>query len=453
MSVLRVLNKTFSGGIHVKENKYTSSITIQSLPEPKVVVLPVIQHTGAPAVAVVKVGDRVCVGQKVASAAEGLVSAPVHASISGKVTSIEERLHPTLHKKVTSIIIESDGENKLHENVGIERNAELFTKEELLSIIRDSGVVGLGGAGFPTAVKLSPPKNKKIDTFVLNACECEPYITSDERLLIEHGKEIVEGMKIMMFILGVRAGYIGIEDNKPEAIKTLSGIVEKEKKYNIKLEVLKTKYPQGGEKQLIYSILRRKVPLGKLPLDVGVVVNNVATAYAVYKAVKFNIPLIERVVTVTGENIPTRGNFRTKIGTLVSEILHFCKINVEDITAGGKYTKIILGGPMMGVAQYTADVPVIKTTNCILILRGSVTLAEDKGCIRCSRCVLHCPMRLMPNFIAFYSERRLFEEARRYGALDCIECGVCAYVCPGKRPLVQLIKFAKASLLATKAKM
>jgi len=447
--MLRILTNTFPGGIHVGENKYTSSSPIQYLPEPKIVVLPVIQHTGAPATPIVKVNDYVRVGQKIASA-EGFISAPIHASISGKVVSIEERMHPTLCKRVISIIIESDGENKLYENVGVERNTELLTKEELLNIIRDSGIVGLGGAGFPTAVKLSPPKNKKIDTFILNACECEPYITSDERLLLEHGKEVIEGMKIIMFILGVKTGYIGIEDNKPEAIKILHNIVEKERKYDIKVKVLKTKYPQGGEKQLIYSVLRRKVPLGKLPLDVGVVVNNVATAYAIYRAVKFNTPLIERVITVTGENISARGNFRVKIGTLADDILNFCKIDLESSSIDGKGTKIIFGGPMMGIAQYTTNVPVIKTTNCILLLKDSITLTEDKGCIRCSKCVLHCPMRLMPNFIAFYAERRLFDEAKRYGALDCIECGVCAYVCPGKRPLVQLVKFAKTNLLAKK---
>jgi electron transport complex protein RnfC len=444
-----ILTNTFPGGIHVGENKYTSSSPIQYLPESKIVVLPVIQHTGVPATPIVKVNDYVRVGQKIASA-EGFISAPIHASISGKVVNIEERMHPTLCKRVISIIIESDGENKLYENVGVERNTELLTKEELLNIIRDSGIVGLGGAGFPTAVKLSPPKNKKIDTFILNACECEPYITSDERLLLEHGKEVIEGMKIIMFILGVKTGYIGIEDNKPEAIKILHNIVEKERKYDIKVKVLKTKYPQGGEKQLIYSVLRRKVPLGKLPLDVGVVVNNVATAYAIYRAVKFNTPLIERVITVTGENISARGNFRVKIGTLVDDILNFCKIDLESSSIDGKGTKIIFGGPMMGIAQYTTNVPVIKTTNCILLLKDSITLTEDKGCIRCSKCVLHCPMRLMPNFIAFYAERRLFDEAKRYGALDCIECGVCAYVCPGKRPLVQLVKFAKTNLLAKK---
>jgi electron transport complex protein RnfC len=298
-------------------------------------------------------------------------------------------------------------------------------------------MVGLGGAMFPTQVKLSPPPEKKIDTIILNGAECEPYLTADHRLMLENPEEIVSGLKIILRATGAPLGYIGIEDNKPDAVRVMKETLKDEK--NIQVIPVKTKYPQGGEKQLIKSILNREVPSGGLPMDVGVIVQNVGTAYAIAQAFLTGLPLVERVVTIAGKGIREPANLRVKIGTLISGLIEEC----GGFT--GEVEKVIVGGPLMGMAQYTLDVPVIKGTTGVLIqIKEEVEKIEPSVCIKCAKCVDVCPMFLLPNFLADYAEHGKFEEACQIGLLDCIECGACAYVCASKRDLIQLIKLAKS---------
>lgn len=307
----------------------------------------------------------------------------------------------------------------------------------------EAGIVGLGGAAFPTHVKLSPPKEKKIDTVILNGAECEPYLTSDHRLMLERSKDILEGLKIIMKILGVSKGYIGIEQNKPDAITKMKEVARGET--NIEVRDLKVKYPQGAEKQLIKAILDRDVPAGGLPMDVGVVVQNVGTAKAIYDACRYGRPLIERVVTVTGRGVNEPKNLRVRIGTQFSQLLDECG-GFKDSTV-----KVIAGGPMMGIAQTNTEVPVIKGTSGILILTSKeAEKAEYLPCFRCGRCIEACPMKLQPSILSVLIEKGKYQEAKENNLLDCFECGSCAYVCPAKRPMVQFMKLAKLFVLAKK---
>ena len=422
---------TFSGGIHPPEFKsLTTDIPIAETPIPQKAIIPLSQHAGAPAKPVVEVGDTVKVGTKIGEA-QGFISANIHASISGAVKKIDLYSHPVLGE-AQAVFIESDGKDEWEANIE-ERDYNAFSPEELVSIVREAGIVGLGGAAFPTAVKLSPPKGKAIDTVILNGAECEPYLTADHRLMLEKAAEIIEGGRIILKILGARKGYIAIEENKPDAILKMS------EDKDFELCVMRTKYPQGAEKQLIKAITGREVPSGGLPFDVGAYVQNVGTAFAIYEAVKIGRPLVARVVTITGA-VKKPKNLRVRIGTTFHDLIEKCGGSLDAL-------KIIMGGPMMGIAQPTDEIPVIKGTSGILIQsEQEVETAVEGPDIRCGRCVRICPMKLVPVQIADYVERNRFNEAKELGVLDCIECGSCAYVCPARRNLVHLFKHAKEQL-------
>jgi len=429
--------RTIAGeGIHPRDEKdRTLSMPIKDIGLPEKVVIPLSQHIGAPCKPLVKIGDRVKKYQKVGEAG-GFVSAPVHAPTSGRVIAIGRFPHPSGNQS-DSIVIEADGEDKPVEDLQGFENYLNMDPKDLRDIIFNAGIVGMGGATFPTHVKLSSPKDKKIDTVILNGAECEPYLSADNRVMVEMADEVVEGMKIIMHILGVRQGYIGIEDDKPEAIdimKKATGSIPE-----IRVSVLPKKYPQGAEKQLIKNILNREVPSGGLPMDVGVVVQNVGTAVAIYRAVRYGIPLVERVVTVAGHGIRQIGNFKVPVGTLLEHVIKECGGFTEEPG------KIIFGGPMMGIAQYTLHVPVLKGTSGILVIPRREVLVEDfRACIRCGRCVQACPIRLLPNMYSTLAEEGKLEEAEKYYILDCIECGCCTYVCPSRRPIVHQIRYIKA---------
>ena len=465
-----MLLKTFPGGIHPPESKhFTECKPIEDMPVPSLVVIPLQQHTGAPCEPLVKPGDEVKEGQKVGDS-KSFVSAPLHSSISGRVTAIEPRPHPVIPKDVLSIVIEANSpQPTVHsQETGVSKpwtvdrgpsteSLTQLTPQQIKEKIREAGIVGLGGAAFPTHVKLSPPPEKKIDTVILNGCECEPYLTNDHQLMLEKPAEILEGLKIILKVLGINRAFIAIESNKPDAIEKLQSTFNLQlSTFNgIKVIPLRVKYPQGAEKQLIKAILNREVPGGGLPFDVGVIVQNVGTAFAVYEAVTSGKPLIERVITVTGAGIKEPKNLRVRIGTPVSRVVEYCGGLIAGASSGpdlvGTFPKIIMGGPMMGIAQYTLDVPVIKGTSGILAL-NDVKEEKEGPCIKCGRCVDICPMYLMPNRIGDYAEIDIFERCREFGIMDCMECGACAYVCASRRPLVHLIKYAKSRLAAAAKK-
>ncbi|HHY38156.1 MAG TPA: electron transport complex subunit RsxC [Clostridia bacterium] len=435
------MNLTFPGGVHVPYYKSGSKDkAIRKTRLPQRVVIPLSQHTGAPCEPLVEKGQVVKVGQKIGDSS-AFVSAPIHASISGKVASIEPLQHPALGKKVMSVVIESDGGDEVAETIAPKPDPFAMDPEEVKSVIREAGIVGLGGAAFPTSVKISPPKDKKIDSYILNGAECEPYLTSDHRLMVERPREAIFGLKVLMYATGVKRGYVCIEDNKPEAIDAMKKAIGSDS--NIKLVVLESKYPQGSEKHLIKAVLGREVPSGGLPFDVGAMVSNVGTAIAVADAFITGMPLVQRVITVTGSAIANPANLEVRIGTLFSDI-------IEEV--GGFSSppgKVIMGGPMMGIAQWSLDVPVIKGTSGILVMaQNEIDMVGPFPCVRCARCVDVCPMNLLPLFLGAYAERGLYADAEAYRALDCIECGSCAYVCPARRPLVQAIRTAKSEIMA-----
>ncbi|RJQ44019.1 MAG: electron transport complex subunit RsxC [Nitrospiraceae bacterium] len=429
---------TFERGIHPRYNKELASHKpIARARIPQRVVIPLSQHIGAPAKCEVKIGDEVKKGQIIGSPS-GFVSSPVHASISGKVIAIAD--FPTsAGRLVNSVVIESDGQD---EAIAFKESPDYLNlgADEIKSLIKDAGIVGMGGAAFPTNVKLSPPKEKPIDSVILNGAECEPYLTADHRLMNEHPGEVVEGLKIIMKSLGVNKGYIGIEENKPDAIQAIKAAVSGEA--NIEVCSLEIKYPQGAEKMLIKAIKGREVPSKGLPMDVGVVVQNIGTALAVYEAVRYGKPLIERVVTVTGNGIKEPNNLMVRIGTLMSDVIEQCGGLVEGAV------KVISGGPMMGFAQWSLDVPVTKGTSGILVLTADEYAPSDEyfACIRCGRCVDVCPMGLNPSMLSILAEKGFYEEAKDYNLFDCFECGSCAFVCPAKRPMVQFMRLAKSQV-------
>ncbi|MEO5361302.1 MAG: electron transport complex subunit RsxC [Nitrospirota bacterium] len=423
------------GGIHPPEHKELAcNAAVEVCKSPQRAVVPLSQHIGAPCKSLVEVGQRVLAGQLIGNP-EGFVSAPVHASIAGKVTGIEAFPSP-MGRMVPSIVIENDKSDEWTPLEGdpnyMERSADV-----LKGRIKASGIVGMGGATFPTVVKLSPPKEKKIDAVIINGAECEPYLTADHRLMLENPKEIVEGLKILMKVLELNKGYIGIEENKPDAIEKMKDAASGDK--NIEVWTLVTKYPQGAEKMLIKSILNREVPAGGLPMDVGVVVQNCGTAYAIYEACCLGKPLMERIVSVTGPGITSPKNLRARIGTPVSQLIETC----GGLKSGA--VKVISGGPMMGFAIYDLDTPVTKGTSGIVALEDKDIVHRTKfnHCIRCGRCVEACPMGLMPLMLSVYSEKGLYTDAKDYHLFDCFECGSCTYVCPSKRPIVQQIRLAK----------
>jgi electron transport complex protein RnfC len=429
---------TFERGIHPEYHKeLASGKTIAQAKLPQRIVVPVSQHIGAPAKPEVSIGDEVKRGQVIGTTT-GFVSSPVHSSISGKVIAIADFPVPA-GKMVQSIVVESDGQDVA---VSFEENPDYMNlpADKVKNIIKDAGIVGLGGAAFPTNVKLSPPKEKTIDTVIINGAECEPYLTADHRLMVEHSREIVEGLKIIMMSLGVNEGHIGIEENKPDALKTMKSAASGES--NIEVWPLEIKYPQGAEKMLIKAIKGREVPSKGLPMDVGVVVQNVGTALAVYEAVRFGKPLIERVVTITGNGIKEPGNMMVRIGTLMSDVIEQCGGLVEGAV------KVISGGPMMGFAQWTLNVPVVKGTSGILVLTEEEYVSSDEytACIRCGSCIDVCPMGLNPSILSIYAEKGFYEDAKENNLFDCFECGSCAYVCPAKRPMVQFMRLAKSQV-------
>lgn len=435
--------KTFpKGGVHPPENKFSASKPIEVLPLPKQVVIPISQHIGAPAAAVVAKGDKVVVGQVIAKAS-GFVSANIHSSVSGVVASLDPVLDSTGYKK-PAITITVEGDEWLPE---IDRSSDLkkdinHSAEEIVARINEAGIVGLGGATFPSHVKLSIPKGKKADVLIINGVECEPYLTSDHRLMLEKADELMVGISILKKALGVERGLVGVENNKPDAIAHLKQIAAG---YNgIEVYALKVKYPQGGEKQLIKALINREVPSGGLPIDVGTVVHNVGTAFAVYEAVQKNKPLIERVVTVTGKKLAKPGNFMVRIGTPISMLIE---------TAGGvpeDTAKVVNGGPMMGKSLSTVDVPVTKGTSGVILFPANESLrpAVQPSCIRCGRCISACAMGLEPYLLIRLSQRKMTERMEEERILDCMECGSCSYVCPANLPLLDYIRLGKGDVSA-----
>lgn len=427
---------TFRGGTHPPEDKFrTEHRSIENVPLPEKVIIPLQQHIGAPAEPVVEKGAVVKTGQIIGKSS-GLISVPAHASCSGTVTAVDLFPHP-FGGRLLAVEIENDGRDEWEYQGTGSSGLRSLKKDETLKSIQEAGIAGMGGAAFPAHVKLSPPQDKPVDLIILNGAECEPFLTADHRLMVEQPELIIQGMKIMMKILGVKTGVIGIERNKPDAIDTMNRLVRKEK--SIRVLALKVKYPQGAEKQLIKAAAGREVPCGGLPMDVRCLVHNVGTAAAVAEAVLMKKPLVERIVTVTGDGIAEPKNCRVRIGSSFRHIIDFCGGYTGDAS------KLISGGPMMGIAQVTDTVPVIKGTSGILVLKEKQAfLGKENPCIGCARCVDVCPMNLVPNRIAALAEYQRTDEARRLGLLDCIECGSCSYICPAKRNLVHYIKLGKA---------
>lgn len=423
------------GGIRVKHNKNTAEQSIERMPIPKTVVIPMTQNIGAPCMPCVKVGAIVSVGQKIGDS-EAFVSAPIHASISGKVKSVSDikMAHGAMSKAVT---IESDGEMRLYE--GLEK-PEVNNKEDLVKAVRESGVVGLGGAGFPTHVKLNIPADKEVDTLIINAAECEPFITVDYRECIENSEYILKGVYQIKKLLNVKNVVIAVEDNKPKVFKILKDIADKDNDIgdDVKLMTLRSRYPQGAEKMMVLSATGRKVPAGKLPLDVGCIVMNVTTIAFIARYLETGKPLVSRSLTVDGSSIATPKNVRVPIGTNIQEVIDFCGGFKEEPR------KIIFGGPMMGIALYTTDAPICKQNNAILAFgRTKKAVKPERDCIKCGRCVGVCPMGLTPTLIESYSTKKDAEKLNQLNVMSCMECGSCSYACPSSRPLVQYMRLAK----------
>ncbi|MBV1756357.1 MAG: electron transport complex subunit RsxC [Dethiosulfatibacter sp.] len=435
---------TFKGGIHPPHHKeQTENKAIEIAPVPKEVVIPLVQHIGAPCEPVVKVGDYVKVGQLIGEA-KAFVSAPIHASVSGTVKKIEKRPSPG-GARINSVVIATDGEQTIHESIVPKGKLEDLSVDELKIIIKNSGITGMGGAGFPTHVKVSPPQDKKIDLLIINGAECEPFLTSDHRVMLEMPDRIINGTRAIMKALDVDKAIIGIESNKPDAIKVIKKAVIDFP--DITVAELRTKYPQGGEKSLIYAVSKKEVPSGGLPMDVGVVVQNIGTVVAISNAIETGMPLVERVVTVTGSAVKEPKNLMVKIGTSFKDAIDFCGGYSEELG------KLINGGPMMGIAQYTDAVPIIKGTSGILVLNKHDSVPPDPtNCIRCAKCIHGCPVYLQPLMISKNSLLGRFAEAEAYNAMDCIECGICSFVCPAKIPLVDSIRMAKKEIVEKRKK-
>ncbi len=435
--------KTFGGGIHPPDcKKLTNLGSIEVVPAPETAVIPLSQHIGAPANPVVAKGDTVRVGQ-VLGEPSGFISAYIHSSVSGTVKALEDR-PSVLGFPVLSVVIENNKKDEKAYSPETEGIASL-SPEQVVERIRKAGIVGMGGATFPSDVKLSPPGDKHIDTFILNAAECEPYLTADHRVMIEKTNEVIGGMRFVMRILGVKHAYIGIELNKPDVIKAFKHITEREK--NISVIPLKMKYPQGGEKQLIKAVTGREVPSGGLPMDVGCVVHNVGTVAAIFEALTKNKPLIDRVVTVTGSIVNEPKNVLARIGTPVSDLIKFCGGVTEPAA------KMICGGPMMGIAQNSTDIHVVKgMSGLILQSEQEVRNYSTQTCISCGSCVDVCPMGLVPTMLMKMIRNSEFIEARNGGLLDCMECGSCAYDCPSRINLVHFFKWGKSEVAELRKK-
>lgn len=429
---------TFRGGLHPNDHKSeTQNCAITKLNPSKTMIYPMQQHIGAPCIPTVEVGQRVLAGQKIGDS-DAFISAPIHSSVSGTVTHIEPRLHPN-GRMVMSVVVENDFLNEYDPSIFERTDVESLTKKEKLDIIRDMGLVGLGGATFPTHVKLNPPEDKTIDYLIINGAECEPYLTSDYRLMLEEPANVFKGAELIKDILGVKKCIIGIENNKPEAIHSMKAVAPSFP--GTEVAALKTKYPQGSEKHLIKAITGREVPSGKLPADVGVVVNNIDSCIAVYNALVFRKCVMSRIITVSGSGIKKPANFRVKIGTSFRDILLAADCDFQNTK------KIVMGGPMMGMAQYSLDVPTIKGTSAILAFtEEELDDNATVNCVKCGKCVSACPMGLVPALLNANCKAGNFDELAKLNIMDCIECGVCSYTCPSRQNITQNIKMAKAKL-------
>ena len=434
--------RTFSlGGIHPKENKLSAGVKIVPAPLPKEVIIPLGMHIGAPATACVAKGDEVKVGTLIAKSS-GFVSANIYSSVAGKVTKIDSVFDASGYKKpaiIISVAEEDVWEESIDRNPELVRECSLDAKA-IIDKINEAGIVGLGGATFPTHVKLSPPPGSKAEILIINAVECEPYLTSDHQLMLEHGEEILVGCTILMKALSVDKCIIGVENNKLDAIKHLSGLCAQYK--GIEVMPLKVQYPQGGEKQLIDAVLSKQVKSGALPISTGAVVQNVGTIYAVYEAIQKNKPLLERVVTVTGKSLDKPANYLARIGTPLKTLIE-ASGGIPENTG-----KIIGGGPMMGKALLSADLPVTKGTSGILLISQEESVRKPmRACIRCAKCVNVCPMGLNPTFLMVDTQQQDWERAERGHIVDCIECGSCSFTCPSNRPLLDFIRMGKQQVM------
>jgi len=433
--------KTFPHGIHPLEFKeFTAEKAIESLPPPEKIMIPLLQHFGKPAKPLVQKGDQVLLGQKIGEG-QTLFSASVHSSVSGKVISVDDYNHPG-GNPIPAVSITNDSQDHPFSEKKETKDPFSFSPEEIRQKVREAGVVGMGGAAFPTAVKLSPPKDKPIETIIINGCECEPLLTSDYRLMLEAPDDILQGAELARIATGAKRIIVGIEDNKKQAFEIFQ---DKIQNFDGEVVLLKTKYPQGAEKNLIYALLRRQVPTGGLPFDVGVVVQNVGTAKAIWEAVGEGKPLYERVISVSGQGIKEPKNILVRIGTPFKNVVEFCGGLKEDADI------LVMGGPMMGIAQWSLDVPVVKGTSGILAW-AAPRPGLEYPCIRCGRCVENCPMTLVPTQLARYVKFDDLAAAEKWGILDCVECGCCQYICPSKIPLVHWMRVGKNRIIASKQK-
>lgn len=435
---------TFKGGIHPYEGKeLTMDKPIETYLPKGELVYPLSQHIGAPAKPVVKKGDRVLVGQRIAEAG-GFVSAHIHASVSGTVKNIEPRL-TTGGTKTESIIIENDGEYEVMERPA-PANWQEMDRKDLLEVIQDAGIVGMGGAGFPTHVKLSPKNPDSIDYIIVNGSECEPYLTSDYRRMLEEPEKVVTGLEIVLHMFPQASGIIAIEDNKPEAIRIMKEQTADHPK--IQVNVMKTKYPEGAERQLVYANTGRYINSGMLPADAGCIVHNVDTVTAIYKAVVEGVPLIDRIITISGDDIVDPKNFKVLLGTSLQELIEAAGGYLD-----GEPEKIISGGPMMGKAMFSTEVPAVKGSSAVLCMKkDEVAACEPSNCIRCGRCVAVCPGRVNPTKLASLAEHGKLDAFVEQDGMECCECGCCSYVCPAKRHLTQTIAATRKAILAGRKK-
>ncbi len=431
----------FYGGVHPEEAKVSSAVPIADAPLYPLYTVPLSMHIGAPARALVKAGDVVLRGQRIGEAAS-FVSANIHSPTSGKVKSVGMCLGPA-GTQLPCVVIESDGEDKEAEPMQPLREWRASDPQALRERVAAAGIVGMGGAAFPTPVKLSIPPGKTIDTLIINGVECEPCLTADHRLMLEEPGMILEGISIAAKVLGVKNVFIGIEDNKPDAIKLLTEAAAKTSDPAIKVVPLRVRYPQGAEKQLIYAITKRQVPSGGLPADVHCVVQNIGSSFAIAEAVVLGKPLYERVTTVTGTPLASPGNWRFRVGTSYAEALKLA----GGVREGSRIGKLISGGPMMGMSVYSQEIPIMKNTSGILAMaQEEIHQFTSKACLRCGRCNDACPMMLMPGILSVQIENERFDDAQNWHVMDCIECGCCAYVCPAGRPLVQHMRRAKSEV-------